>query len=65
MGDLHQDSLLLDSRLLHIAACTSTLLQCSPSSLPALLQQDANACQCMSSFLDGKGNVLNTWMGCM
>lgn len=59
MGDLHQeDGLLLDSRLLHIAAYTSTLLQCSTASLPTLLQQDATARQCVSSFLDGKGNSM-------
>jgi hypothetical protein len=46
-----------DARVHHILGLASTLLQCSASLLPALLQGDAAAQRCMGSFLDGTGVV--------
>lgn len=47
-----------DARVQHIAQLSSTLLQFSQAAawLPQLLQQDAAARDCITAFLDGKGN---------
>jgi hypothetical protein len=47
--------LLQDARVQHISAVSSTLLHHSKLCLPKLLQQDPAACQCLTSFLEGKG----------
>jgi len=47
-----------DARVQHIAQLSSTLLPFSQAAawLPQLLQQDATARDCITAFLDGKGN---------